>query len=174
MFEYGVLGLYGSLLQLLGYSYDAIQQYNNNNNIINKSPDYYGKILLTIGYIFVGLHYYDPNNKYTILYHNIGYSIILLFHVLSYLNKYNTPYKNYQILAIIAFSIIILNTILNNEIVIFIGHIIIIAFYILYIKDEYEINKKYVKNIQNNINYSPLLHIIGGTLFIGHYLQKYV
>ena len=77
-------------------------------------------------------------------------------------------------MAIIAFSIIILNTILNNEIVIFIGHIIIIAFYILYVKNEYEINKEYVKNIQNNINYSTSMHMIAGTLFIGHYLQKYV
>jgi hypothetical protein len=182
MLEYGVLGLYGSILQSLGYSYDVIQKYNKEYNK-NKLPDHYGKLLLTLGYILVGLHYYDEHNKYTHLYHDIGYSMILLFYVLSYLNKYNTPHKNYELLAIIAFSMIVLNTQLHNKNVILLGHITAIAFYILYVKDEYEeINehdeyKEQYKNIEdheNSINYGTLLHTIGGTIFIGHYLHKYL
>ena len=127
-----------------------------------------------MGYILVGLHYYDEHNKYTHLYHDIGYSMILLYYVLSYLNKYETPHKNYEILAIIAFSMIILNTQLHNKNVILIGHICAMAFYSLYVKEEYEEINEHEEDTENNTNYGALLHTIGGTLFIGHYLHKYL
>jgi len=171
MIEYGVLGLYGSIMQSLGYSYDFTQ--TRHEEYKNKLPDYYGKLLLTFGYILVGLHYHDEEHKYTHIYHDIGYSMIFCFYLLSYLNKYTTSPKKYELLAIIAFSMIVINTQLNNKNVILLGHIAAIAFYILYVKNEYdEINEH--KHKQNNINYGALLHTVGGAIFIGHYMHKYI
>lgn len=176
---YGLLGLYGSIIQSITYFSDTMSYYKQYKAALKnkkkqkqkqsaivsdrkKVPMYVGKLILSVAYTCLAIHYYDHHSKISHKMHDIGYFLLCLYFSMSYFNLFEKTDKQ-DLIALIAFLIILTNVKIKSENYIRIGHIFVTIYYVLYIISE---AKELVVN--------PLLHATAASLLIGHYSEKYV